>query len=102
MKTDRKLTRKTLFTVKMASIYIVFESTQDSHMIYPTAYKSLADACAAIKARWMPSLEEFADTNGGTADEIWFEAVSTATVEGNATVIYIEKGNTFEIHQMTV
>jgi hypothetical protein len=50
----------------------------------------------------MPSLEEFAETNGGTADEIWFEAVSTATVEGNATVIYIEKGNTFEIHQMTV
>jgi len=87
----------------MASIFIVLEATSDcSRTIYPTTYKTLKDATDAIKARWMPFLQEFVKYDGGSSEEIWLEAVSTATVEGNVVSLYLEKENFFEIHELPI
>jgi hypothetical protein len=39
---------------------------------------------------------------GGSAEEIWLEAVSTATVEGNVVSLYLEKENFFEVHELPI
>jgi len=95
--------RNVIPTVIMASIYIVLEATSEcSRTIHPTTYKTLKDATDAIKARWMPFLEEFVKYDGGNAEEIWLEAVSTATVEKNVVLLYLEKENFFEIHELPI
>jgi hypothetical protein len=87
----------------MASIFIVLEATPEcSRTIYPTTYKTLKDATDAIKAKWWAFLEENAATNHTSAEEIWLEAVSTATVEGNVVSLYLEKENFFEVHELPI
>ena len=87
----------------MAFIFIVLEATcKCSRTIYPTTYKTLKDATDAIKEKWMPFLEEFVRYEGGSAEEIWLEAVSTATVEGNVVSLYLEKENFFEVYELPI
>ena len=87
----------------MASIYIVLEATSEcSRTIYPTTYKTLKDATDAIKARWMPFLEEFVKYDGGCADTLWMECLAEATIEKNVVSMYLEKENFFEIHELPI
>jgi hypothetical protein len=86
----------------MASFYIVLEVTDSGHMLYPSPYKSLAHALAAIKARWIAVLEEDAAVNNTSAELLWHEAVAGATTQNGVVSLYLEKGNNFEVHQMTL
>ena len=86
----------------MASFYIVLEVTDNGHTLYPTPYKSLTDALAAIKSKWIAFLEADAKTNGIAAEELWDIAVAEATLQNGVVSLYIEKGNNFEIHRMTL
>jgi len=86
----------------MASFYIVLEITDSGHTLYPTPYKSLIDALAAIKSKWIAFLEADAETNGIAAEVLWNQAVVEATEQNGIVSLYIEKGNNFEIHRMTL
>jgi ActR/RegA family two-component response regulator len=86
----------------MASFYIVLEVTDSGHTLYPTPYKSLADALAAIKTKWIAFLEENAAVNDTSAELLWDEAVADVTSQNGVVSLYLEKGNNFEIHQMTM
>ena len=86
----------------MASFYIVLEVTDSGHTLYPSPYTSLAHALAAIKSRWIAFLEEDAATNNTSAELPWHEAVEGATTQNGVVSLYIEKGNNFEVHQMTL
>ena len=86
----------------MASFYIVLEVTDSGHTLYPTPYKSLADALAAIKSKWIAFLEENAAVNDTSAEVLWNEAVTELTTQNGVVSLYLEKGNNFEIHRMTL
>jgi hypothetical protein len=86
----------------MASFYIVLEVTDSGHTLYPTPYTSLTDALAAINARWRAFLEENADVNDTSAELLWNEAVAKVTTQNGVISLYLEKGNNFEIHRMTL
>jgi len=86
----------------MASFYIVLEVTDSGHTLYPTPYTSLAHALAAIKSKWIAFLEEDAAVNNTSAELLWHEAVADATTRNGVVSLYIEKGNNFEVHQMTL
>ena len=86
----------------MASFYIVLEVTDNGHTLYPTPYKSLTDALAAIKSKWIAFLEENAAVNDTSAELLWDDAVAEVTTQNGVVSLYLEKGNNFEIHQMTL
>ena len=86
----------------MASFYIVLEVTDNGHTLYPTPYTSLTDALAAIKSKWIAFLEENAAVNNTSAELLWNEAASEATSQNGVISLYLEKGNNFEIHHMTL
>ena len=88
--------------VTMASFYIVLEVTDNGHTLYPTPYTSFTDALAAIKARWIAFLEENAAVNDTSAELLWNEAVADVTSQNGVASLYLEKGNNFEIHHMTL
>ena len=86
----------------MASFYIVLEVTDNGHTLYPTPYTSLTDALAAIKSKWIAFLEENAAVNNTSAELLWNEAASEATSQNGVISLYLEKGNNFEIHHLTL
>ena len=86
----------------MAPFYIVLEVTDSGYTLYPTPYKSLIHALAAIKSKWIAFLEADARVNNTSAEVLWHEAVADATLHNGVASLYLEKGNNFEIHQMTL
>lgn len=86
----------------MASFYIVLEITDRGHTLYPTPYKSRRRALAAIKSKWIAFLEANARMNDTSAEELWREAVAERTTQNDVVSLYLEKGNNFEIHRMTL
>lgn len=89
-------------TVTMAPFYIVLEVTDSGYTLYPTPYKSLPLALAAIKSKWIALLEADARVNDTSAEVLWNETVAAAEFQNGVVSLYIEKGNNFEIHQMTL
>ena len=102
LKTDSDTPEQNPAAVTMASFYIVLEVTDNGHTLYPTPYTSFTDALAAIKARWIAFLEENAAVNDTSAELLWNEAVADVTSQNGVVSMYLEKGNNFEIHHMTL
>ena len=102
LKTDSDTSEQYPDAVTMASFYIVLEVTDSGHTLYPTPYKSLTHALDAIKSKWIAFLEENAAVNDTSAEVLWHEAVADVTSQNGVVSLYLEKGNNFEIHLMTL
>jgi hypothetical protein len=81
----------------MVSIYIVLEMTNSATVIYPTTYKTYAEALEAIRVKWWQFLHYDDDYS---PHALWHDAVTQTSVENNVTHLYLEKENFFQIHKL--